>query len=458
MLAFALLLGLILSSLGKKYGFLASLGILTAIFLLFLPHPFNLWELGIVLSIGLNFFVSSLTCEEVNDLLYAVQAESRVCLRQLDLADQTFETMQSRFNQEKDELNKQIDPLQRCLEQTESKLKSQQVLLKEIENQLAKALEEKEKILQESLLKRQESDDCRKELEIVQKKMEELEPFAEAGREVEGLKEGLKKRDQELFNLQFQLNSALEDHLGLSEKAEKAILENAHLQELNAIHEDLSQKAQEEQILQQAIQQEMNDHIETLAREKELLETMLKRLQEELEEKRQLENETKTRFQEQEAAVQLLKNEICIKEDQLLDLQRLCEKESERCDTLSAELKAAEEELAKCLASAEKPENVNAEEEYALRKRVEAMHNQLREQFIEKSAVLDETRRELFSVQEQVSKYQKEIQEQTVYGFEETEETLFRYINTLSAHYHQLEKENEKEVELLHNLIGSLLK
>lgn len=427
-LSICLVLGLILSSQAKKYGFIASLGLLIAAFLFYLPASLNLWEVGLVSSIVLNLLIAALTNEEINDLLYAVQAESRVCQRQINQADEAFNSYKSVFNNQREELISQIEALQHRCAQDEVERKTLSEDRVGIQQELAKLQQERNEFINNDTLKVEQ-------LKTAEKKIHALEIQAAGSQEIELLKETVKQRDQEIFNLQFQLNSALEDHrssLCLNKEAQSEV---ERFQELYMIHEELSHKAQEEQILQQAVQQEMNEHIETLTREKELLETMLKKLQIELENIRIDEKEAKMTLDVKENKFQSLQNN-------LQELQRQLQDSEEKFGALFIELQEVKERQPV-------PE--------AAQRRAEAMYLQLRQQFAEKSCILDETRRELFHAQEQVLKYQKEAEELNLYGSGDMEEKLYKYITRIEKYLQNNQRNFDQEIDQLHALIKELI-
>lgn len=436
-LSIVLILGLILSAQKKKYGFLTSLCLLAAVFLFQLPLSLSFWEAGIFISIGINFFVAALSSEEVEDLLYAITAESRVRNKQLNLVEEAFKTLKKESNQEKDSFRNQLDPLRKNLADLEKNYNAQQELLSAAQQQLTESTHEKKAL--KSIVETRESE--------IQQLNEQLEAQRALAIEIEPLKEQLKKRDQELFNLQFQLNSAIEDHRLAQTVSEQSMQEIVRLQELSAIHEELSEKSQEEQILQQAVQYELNEHIETLSREKDLLESMLKKLQDELEEVRLCE---KNLLQ--------WKDEALAKEDLIQALQKQLKDSEEQRLSLSEEIKNFPAPVEPCGLSLSLSNEPDFENEQIARRRSEAMYLQLREQFLEKSALLDKTRRELFHAQEQILKHQKEMEEEHTYGQGKTEEALLNHINCLSKDLEEMRLQYEREIDHLHTLVSTLTK
>lgn len=85
-------------------------------------------------------------------------------------------------------------------------------------------------------------------------------------------------------------------------------------------------------------------------------------------------------------------------------------------------------------------------------RRIEGMYIQLREQFEEKSTVLDQTRRELFHAQEQLTALYRSIDESSI-ELTDTERLLQKELNDLINDA----EETQQEVDILSKLVGDLL-
>jgi len=89
-------------------------------------------------------------------------------------------------------------------------------------------------------------------------------------------------------------------------------------------------------------------------------------------------------------------------------------------------------------------------------RQMEAMFLQLKEQFNEKCRVLDAARRELFKVQEQLLKRQKEEEEERVYGLSPEEKSLQMNYLRVAREYERTEQRDCTEIDELNELITSL--
>ena len=91
-------------------------------------------------------------------------------------------------------------------------------------------------------------------------------------------------------------------------------------------------------------------------------------------------------------------------------------------------------------------------------RQIEAMYIQLKEQFQEKCAVLDATRRDLFQVNEQLLKYQKEYEEERVFDQSANERHLQRYIVRMGKQFEQMQNIYQQEMDELTQVVDHLLR
>lgn len=91
-------------------------------------------------------------------------------------------------------------------------------------------------------------------------------------------------------------------------------------------------------------------------------------------------------------------------------------------------------------------------------RRIEGMYIQLKEQFQEKSSVLDETRRDLFYAQEEIEKIRKEQEETSIFQFSEGEKLWQNYVQQLQKETEETLQEQQQEIQDLYILVQDLLK
>ena len=88
--------------------------------------------------------------------------------------------------------------------------------------------------------------------------------------------------------------------------------------------------------------------------------------------------------------------------------------------------------------------------------RYEGLYKQLREQFEEKSKVLDDTRKALFHAEEQCERHKHETLEKFQFEASEAEKKLEKYILEMENNFCQKEEQLLNEIDALHAVISTL--
>lgn len=145
------------------------------------------------------------------------------------------------------------------------------------------------------------------------------------------------------------------------------------------------------------------------------------------------------------------------------------------CDSLKLENSSLKEEIERVcrekevlaqtgealkLAAAEVAMSFNEEDErkkFRELRRIEGLHQQMRDQFNEKSQVLDSTRRELFVMQEKCLSLQKDLEEREIFGDNSSEQSLYQILSMTEAELKGQVVEFNKETAQLHELIDILM-
>lgn len=421
----------------KKWGVIVTACVLT--FLIF----FNtnaiaeapIWHFGMTLSILLTLFVTTNSFEEGTMLVEEFSGRSASIQKTIEQYKSDLENLKFKHQNELHAIQNKIEANSKeltisqeksiqLMEAVENAQSAIQMATKEAEQakneatairgQLeAKAIKE-EHVLQELLEKRKEVFQLR---DLLQESQDELKSrHMETGTrhvqddgELQNLRDLISKKDQDLFNIQFRLDSALED-----------------IQEQG---KELS-KIQDKEILQKKLQLEMSDQIETLKREKELLELTIHKLQHETEQFSSLKHEKEK-----------LENSLS---------STLEELENIRCSVIQA--------AAKEVPSIPNKEttDTNFVQEYSLRRRAEGMYLQLKDQFNEKSATLDEARRQLFHTQESLMQLQRNLKEREQFGTDPQVQSLTRHILKMQNQCDLNEKFYNTEIDILQEIITKL--
>ena len=173
----------------------------------------------------------------------------------------------------------------------------------------------------------------------------------------------------------------------------------------------------------------MSEKIDTLKTENEFLGLTIHKLKNETEKLQALENE--------KIKLEQALNTAC----QELEITRL------------NALKDVEKEISTPIHESQ-GENVN--QEYSLRRRAEGMYIQLKEQFNNKSNILDETRRQLFHAQESLMALQRDVKECEQFRNDPHMQNLINHILKMQQHTDHREKSHKSEIEHLEGIIEKL--
>ena len=473
----------------KRPGFLAAIGLLAVAFFFQMTVATieeRFWILALSTTIAMGFIVTALSFEEAEEIIQSLEVESKSRLDNLFQLDEKFKEAQFSFQKERELLTAKVKQAQVEAEEKSQQLSSYEKAIGLAKGEIAAAQANREKLLQEVF-------DTRHEAMLLQQKLEEMHQQQMAV-------ESLQAKEEEFIILKSQLQTASEEIQFSQKQMEKYALELAALKEVSEFHEATALQAQEEQILNQAILQEMSEHIESLTREKDLLESTLARLQTELESHLTYTQSLKAIAERREQELQIEKasyeeykitsegkvkmfsaqiedlsfkwsqatQQIAQWQHQLSELQNKLNAQQAEIQSMTQEkssiLQSLEEKKGLILTLEEKnaelqvlqavPSSVNDERNAA---RAEAKYAQLRQQFEEKSSVLDATRRELFLTQEELLRLQKEMDEMHVFEINETEAKLQDFLISMEKDLSHKEMEHQDEVQALHDVISSLI-
>lgn len=295
-----------------------------------------IWHLGLVVSIVTTLFLTSRSFDEAQDMLKDFSGssdDSKQEIEQLktEVEQLKFKSIQETHAKQKiiDALSQELkinldhkDRLEKSVEQTQNEsliakneLDSARVELEatriEFENSKIKVAHDLDELLdkrREVLELRDELAELHEELRVrpLEVKNEAIDS-SESLKEVDELKELLSRKEQELFNTQFKLDSALED----IQTSESELV-----------------RLQNEEINQKNLNNEVADQLEIVKREKALLEQTLNKLQienEHLQSSKEDSFAQQQSFNEVQQQLTVLqakyKHELHLKEDELKNLQ-----------------------------------------------------------------------------------------------------------------------------------------
>lgn len=345
-----------------------------------------IWYFGVVAAIALCFFVTALSYDEQE----TEEEEEKEPIQQTTIQQQLQATA------ERDD----FAIINRVLEDNLRKRNDDfEVLLKKYQ-QIESISEKKIQVEKELLLaKTIECEELKAEIRGLEKR---IDPTNET--KIIELIQKSQTLEQEVFNLQYRLNSALDDlkNKHLKQKDLEEQISQLNLQ--NNASQELVSQLQHEQIIQKAFQGELSEQIDALVQEKSLLEKNI----------HHLETTLKTK-DEQEQIWILERKDFYQKITSLEVIVEEKERANQEINVQLNELKVAHEKERKSLEyvinDLNKPKPLPVVRPKLVENRASAMYYQLREQFEEKNRTLEETRRELFYTNEKLAEIFKDSQE-----------------------------------------------
>lgn len=462
----------------KLKGLAVSIGLLAAVIVYQyagIPVEDRLWHIGIALAISLTFVVTALSFEEIEAIIKSMDVESNSRLDNLLQLDEKLKAAQDTYQAEAKQWALKTDVQQMETANIRARLESYEKLISIAREELVDTHSQQEKLLEELFQKKHEVALIHERLDSAQNEIKDLSAkhFEMAHGMPEKLEEQQAKYSHELALLQSQLEEARLSAAEAFKHAEEYKQELSATKELVDSSNSMSQMAQDEQLLHQAVVQEMSDHIETLNREKELLTTSLERLQEEFESLRIKDQQKSHLVEETRGKLAMAAQQLAHWQESMTHFNALNEK-FENTQAKCKDLENGNNILLK------KVEDLNAERESLLKlaeenrialendmpqttemdpaqRRVEGMYLQLKGQFNEKSAVLDETRRDLFHTKEQLQVLQKELEESLEFDRSEWDAAIERHLLLIEKEYLEEKMALIDEIDSMQEIISTLM-
>lgn len=271
-------------------------------------------------------------------------------------------------------------------------------------------------------------DALQKNLGLSQERVQELvkdkEHLAERLREIEGFVAEQKQEREKFLEV-------------ISQKAE---LQELMLNQEKEIARLKTEAISEEDILKQAFFRDLQQQIELNVREKNGLEISLSRLQHDVDAFQTQLSQKSEIIEGHQSKIHDLTGQL----ESLIDKLKHLEGEKEQ---LEKELESSDKNLVRSDTSSE---GVASPDVKAF-SRLQGMHRQLKEQFQEKSEVLDQTRKELFQTEEKLLKVERLFLDSSRYDFHEMIQPMEKHLDELS----QLCSRQEEEIKDLEAIVLS---
>jgi hypothetical protein len=469
----------------------------------------RLLYLGLTISLAITLYTIALVFQEIEAFLNRSRQEIDKLNNHIQSHETDLKTNQEEWSTQHHTLESQKTALEERLTEREAHLQLHEKTIAVIRNDLVEMSKKQEVLTTELFVKRNEVRDLHVNLEEARQEIEQLLFTQDSDTnllEIHNLAEKLALKEKSISDLHLQLQESSEKISSTTKQLEACFQELTVEQEINFDNKTLSEQALKEHMLQQSLLQETQDFFATQTREKELLETTLQKLQQESELLREQDAQHLNLIKTHETLIDFLKNTLkeqehrfqhekenfhkthsqsiereqamlqqvrelnaqwTLAQHQLEEWQRkvsdhdaLNESFSHSQDklfVLTEEKESLLQQL-KELSTGQTTSLANWEEAHFEWRRNEGLYLQLRNQFIEKSTTLDETRRELFNTQEEVLRLQLEQKEAFLYNRSPIDQEIERHLIRMEQEYVAISQEYRQEVDALHQLIETLLK
>lgn len=417
-----------------------------------------LWFITLAASIAAAFVVTALSLEESRyawQLLHREAGEQKLSISHLS---QQVEVSRKEIEDQHRLLSGQIDKLESHLNLSQEKISSAENLVFLARDELTKSHAHQQKLLQDLLETRQKAVTMEQRLEDQQASIDTVHAAKIAA--TEPLKRLIATRDSEIEELKISLEAILSEDRLVRQQLTSAEAQVTSLREHQKAESSSTSKLKEKDIQQQTTIQELNFHLDALSKEKTLLETNLEKLKRELDQLRANEKAHEGKYlqllETHKIEIESLQMVVKSHKNDLVQLQQQWQRDKQQLvaekESLAVQLQQVKEELQSLPPPSAQPAHSDTRE----LRRVEGLYNQLRNQFAQKSATLDSTRRELFHAQEQLTTAQKEMEETKLIHEREIESHLSKLLNSAEREL-SVEDRLQKEIDQLHEIIASLM-
>lgn len=478
----------------KIRGFAIALGALFAFFVFSygnIPIEDRFWQFGMGMAVTLSFAVTALSFEEVDALIRSLQVESTSRLTNLLHLDEKFKASEQKLYEECEMLKGQVEAFSAELHEKEVLTQRQEKLIQIVRNELMTLQAQHEGLLNELFQKREEVKrmqaqeavslptevfdrhvDEEKIAEITQQLHLKEIAFTQLEEEFKQLHKNLEIQS-EMRNQQEVLVEDLRELLSLREavlkqRESELVQAQAHVKEKQLLEANLEHLKKEFETVQyknlelsEAHQRKvllLTQAVEKTENELSMHKTVIEEMKACLTAQEGDLNEYKAKALSLEAGksqeTDHLQTQLNEKSELLALSQAQIQQLSVEKDVLVEKLSQLSQVIPQAKATDSSAELIEADR--ALR-RIKGMYEQLKSQFHEKSQVLDETRRQLFAVEEKLLLSQIEIQEKERYEYSELEAELEKHLIATHKASKKMYQEACQEIEALHEIISNLL-
>ncbi len=367
------------------------------------------WHVGLSLTMAFSFIVLTLSLEEAQGLVGKLQVESQSRLDNFLLLDEKWNNAELEWEKEREKIKSETMELSLEAAKLQEDKQTFYKLAQLAKDELVQVRRQHEQLLQDLSHKKQQISQLNERIDDNEITIQNF-VNSDAEKQMQVLADQLATIEREKDSFKTKLAQSLEEGQVCQIEQERLWQEVKAFQEREKIRLVDVQRAQHQQ--------------EELQKTNLILENKSNQIEKELEGKR-------------------------------LELETLREEMEERLRYQEKVIKEKEEafktEYHKLLT--ERPAVHHSQS-----RSVEALYEQLKEQFEEKSNALNEARKELFKVNEQLLKAEKEFEEKQVYEQSKVEEQLQKQLLHLGRQFEQMQLNYQQEIDELYQLVDHLLK
>lgn len=459
------------------------------------------WHVGMALAMAFSFIILTLSLEEVHGLVDKLQLESQSRLDNFLRIDEQWKAAEQVWMGEREKLCTEAKALSHEITKVKDEKQTFYKLAQLAKEEILQIRTQHDQLLQDLFYKKQQIAQLHERIEETEMTVQEF-VNADPEKVIEQLKEELVRAEQEKATIKAKVALIETEWAASRQERDRKEQELIALQ-IQSEEQELIKQIQYEEKLQeltdrfQDAQNELEnsrnqakENNEILSHIHEALEKLAKELSEE--------QEVSQKTSEQLESLRHLNQQLVDEKKALLEAQSTLQQEAERqkfeqqqifekeivrlkehCEELreekiafeqqriqgelNQELELALQQARSDLETAQRKLDAVCKQQEKLpyadgnTRKIESMYLQLKDQFQEKSAVLDDTRRELFHVHEELLKKQREYEEQQFENLSLEEKAYQRDLLRLGNQFEQMKKLYQQEIDDLTNLVGDLL-
>lgn len=406
-----------------------------------MPNEDRLWEMGMGLALALGFVITALSVEETQQRIQSSVVDSTT-------EQSKFSGLEAQLKTLAEVSQAQIQDLKKTAEERHEQVKAYEHMVALAREELISTRKEHEQLHQEVIRRRhsealaqEKMAECQKEVQLLSAQI--LEEKSKDRIEISRLKKSLEQLESDAAN------DKSKDGIEISRLKKSLEQKETEATKLNGQCQKLEKEIEEHYKFAESYEQKINEARKEVESQRKLVEDRDRKLQDIQKYQTEAENSRKLVAEYEQ---KLMENRIS--QDHIIAQTNLIQELQQQLEKISDEKGRLAEELAATQLNVEASAAEKALLWQGMRK-AEGLHGQLREQFEQKSELLDQARRDLFHTQEQLLKLQLDKTENEIYGFSSEDKALIRHIISTERYYDNTIKALQNEIDSLQSLVDS---